>query len=244
MEKTKNTNKNSLRVASFWFCRKVVAEQKVVGWALRRRLSSSLIMYYVLLYYPRFNSKVEENIEAFREKYDPFVGSLKPHIPFMFPVPCDEVVETKLTEHIETVLRNWKPFQIQLRGFTKSWDNWLLLTLKKGNKNAMALHNELYTGILSPYLRKDIEYIPHIGMGLFVKKDAEYNVLDPKKVDFDANLYSQALKEAKSLKINSFDTVDRLFLDKIKVRVDKSLQANAQSRHNLVKTVSSKEIKL
>lgn len=201
-------------------------------------------MYYMLLYYPRFDSEAEENIEAFREKYDPFAGSLKPHIPFIFPVPCNKVEETKLTEHIETVLKNWKPFPIQIRGFTKSWDHWLLLLLKKGNENAIALHDELYTGILSPYLRKDIEYIPHIGMGLFVKKTAEYNVLDPKKVDFDAKLYSQALKEAKSLKINSFDTLDRLFLDKIKVRVTKSPQANAQSRHTLAKTVSSKQIKL
>lgn len=184
-------------------------------------------MHYVLLYYPKFNSKTKENVEAFRKKYDPFVGSLKPHIPFMFPVLCSEVEETKLTEHIEQVLRNWKPFPIQMRGFTKSWDHWLLLLLKKGNENAIALHDELYTGILSHYLRKDIEYIPHIGMGLFVKKNAEYNVLDPKKVDFNAKLYSQALKEAKSLKINSFDTVDRLFLDKIKVRIGKSLQVNA-----------------
>jgi len=201
-------------------------------------------MYYVLLYYPRFDSKAEENIEAFREKYDPFVGSLKPHIPFMFPVPCNKVEETKLTEHIETVLRNWKPFPIQITGLTKSWDHWLLLLLKKGNENAIALHDEIYTGILSPHLRKDINYIPHIGMGLFVKIDAEYNVLNPKKVDFDAKLYSRALKEAKSLKINSFDTLDRLYLEKIKARAGKSLHANTQSKHNLAKTVSSREIKL
>jgi hypothetical protein len=199
-------------------------------------------MYYVLLYYPKFDKKTEENIEAFRKKYDPFAGSLKPHIPFVFPVPCSEVEETKLTNHIETVLRNWKPFPIQIGGFAKSWDHWLLLLLKKGNENAIALHDELYTGILSPYLRKDIEYIPHVGMGLFVKKYASYNVLDPKKVAYDAGLYSQALKEAKSLEINSFDTVDRLFLDKIKV--GKPRRVDVQSRDDLAKTVSSREIKL
>lgn len=153
-------------------------------------------MYYVLLYYPKFDSKAEESIKAFRKKYDPFAGSLKPHIPFMFPVPCCEVEEAKLTEHIETVLRNWKPFQIQIRGFKKSWDHWLLLLLKKGNENAIALHDELYTDILSPFLRKDIEYIPHIGLGLFVKKDAEYSVLDPKRADLDAKLYSHAIERS------------------------------------------------
>lgn len=201
-------------------------------------------MYYTLLYYPKLDKKTEEDIGSFRRKYNPFAGSLRPHIPFVFPVPCGDVEEIKLTEHIETVLKNWKPFPIHIEGFTKSYDHWLLLLLKEGNEKAIALHDELYTGMLSPYLRKDIEYIPHIGIGLFARKGAGYNVLDPKKVDFDAKLYSQALKEAKSLNISSFDTVDRLFLDKITVRVGKSLQANAQSRDNLAKTVSSKEIKL
>jgi hypothetical protein len=192
-------------------------------------------MYYVLLYFPKFDKKTQANIEAFRRKYDPYVGSLKPHIPFVFPVQCGEVEESKLVEHIRAVLKNWRPFSIQMKGFGKSWDYWLFLLLKKGNGNAIALHDALYTGILSPYLRRDVEYIPHIGMGLFVKHTPEYNVLDPKTYNFDAKSYSQALKEAKSLKINSFDTIDRLSLDKINI--------NAQSR-NLARTISSVEIRL
>jgi len=188
--------------------------------------------------------KTEENIKAFRKKYDPFVDSWKPHIPFIFPVACSEIEEAKLAEHIETVLKNWKPFPIHIEGFRKSWDHWLFLLLKKGNEEAIALHDELYTDILSPYLRRDIEYIPHIGIGLFVKKDAGYNVLDPKKVDLNAKLYSQALKEAKSLKIGSFDTVDRLLLEKVIVKAGTSLHTNAPLNHDLTKIVSSKEIKL
>jgi hypothetical protein len=201
-------------------------------------------MYYVLVYYPKFDRKTGENIEAFRRKYDPFVDSWKPHIPFVFPVACSEVDEEKLTEHIETVLKNWKPFSIHVGGFTKSWDHWLFLQLKEGNEEAIALHDELYTGILSPYLRRDIEYIPHIGIGLFVRRDAGYNVLDPKKVEFDAKLHSQALKEAESLKISSFDTVDRLFLTRVIAKVGASLHTRATLNDVLAKIVSSKEIKL
>jgi hypothetical protein len=201
-------------------------------------------MYHVLVYYPKFDRKIEENIEAFRRKYDPYVDSWKPHVPFIFSVPCNEVEEERFAEHVETVLKNWKPFPIQIGGFTKSWDHWLFLLLKKGNEEAIALHDELYTGILSPYLRRDIEYIPHIGIGLFVRKDAGYNVLNPEKVDFDAKLYSQALKEAESLKIDSFDTVDRLFLRKVIVKVGASLHTRATLNDVLIKTVSSKEIKL
>jgi hypothetical protein len=194
-------------------------------------------MYYVLLYYPRFDRKTGEDIEAFRRKYDPFADSWKPHIPFIFPVPCNYIEERKFTEHVETVLKSWKPFPIHIGGFTKSWDHWIFLLLREGNEKAIALHDELYTRILSPYLRRDIGYIPHIGIGLFVRKDCGYNALDPKIVDFDAKLYSQALKEAKSLKIDSFDTVDRLVLTKEILKAGATLHIDRT-------VVSSKEIKL
>jgi 2'-5' RNA ligase len=205
---------------------------------LKERALSSHVMYYVLVYYPKFDRKTEEKIEAFRRKYDPFVDSWKPHVTFMFPVPCNEVEEEKISAHVKAVLKNWKPFPIRIGGFRKSWDHWLFLLLKEGNEEAIALHDELYTGILSSCLRRDIRYIPHIGIGLFVKKDAGYNVLNPKKADFDAQLYSQALKEAKSLKIDSFDAVDKLFLRKV------IINTSAPSNVDLVRFVSSKEIKL
>lgn len=190
-----------------------------------------------LLYYPKFDRRTEESIRAFRMKYDPFVDFWGPHIPFIFPVPCNAVEEGKFMEHVEAVLKNWAPFPIRIGGFAKSWDHWLFLLLKEGNKEAIALHDELYTGAFAPYLRRDIEYIPHIGIGLFVRKDAGYNVLDPKIVDFDAKLFSQALKEAESFKIDSLDIVDRLVVNKVILKTGPSLQMDRL-------LVSSKEIKL
>jgi hypothetical protein len=70
-----------------------------------------------------------------------------------------------------------------------------------------------------------------------VRKDAGYNALDPKIVDFDAKLYSQALKEVESLRIDSFDTVDRLMLNKVILKVGTSLHIDRS-------VVSSREIKL
>jgi hypothetical protein len=93
-------------------------------------------------------------------------------------------------------------------------------------------------------LRRDIEYIPHIGIGLFVKEHAGYDILDPKEVDFDAKRYAQALREAESLKISCHDTVDRLFLRKMSIKVGASLHAQRLPNDVLINTVSSKEIKL
>lgn len=171
--------------------------------------------YYILVYNPKFNERTEENIQAFRRKYDSFVDYWEPHIPFIFKIPCSEIEETELTGHIKSVLKKWKPFHIRIGGFEKSWDHWLLLLLKEGNEKVIALHDELYTGILSSYLRKDIEFIPHIGLALFVRKDSGFNVMDPKVVDFDEKLYHQALAEAESLKIDSSEIIDRLFLNRV-----------------------------
>jgi len=179
-------------------------------------------MYYVLIYNPNFDKKTEENIKTFRRKYDQYADYWKPHITFLFPIPCSKIEETKLAAHIKSVLNRWKSFPIHIEGFTKSWDHWLLLLLKEGNEKAISLHGELYTGVLSPYLRRDIEYIPHIGLALFAKKDAGYNALDPKKVDFDEKLYRQALAEAESLNIDSSDTVNRLFLNRVILKAEKN----------------------
>jgi hypothetical protein len=179
-------------------------------------------MYYGLVYNPEFDKRTKKNIETFRRKYDSFVDYWEPHIPFIFPVPCSEVEETKLIEHIEKVLKRWKPFPIHIEGFTKSRDHWLLLLLKEGNEKVIALHDELYTGILSPYLRKDLEFIPHIGLALFARKDAGYNALDPTVVDFDEKLYRQALAEAESLKMDSSEVIDRLFLNKVILKAKKN----------------------
>jgi hypothetical protein len=90
-----------------------------------------------------------------------------------------------------------------------------LLVLKEGNEKVITLHDELYTGILSPYLRRDLEFIPHIGLALFARRDAGYNALNPKVVDFDEKRYRQALAEAESLKIDSFNIIDRSLLDRV-----------------------------
>jgi 2'-5' RNA ligase len=170
-------------------------------------------VYYILVYNPKFDKRTEDNIEIFRRKYDSFVDYWEPHMSFVFPVPCSEIKETELITHIKSVLKKWKPFRIRIGGFEKSWDHWLLLLLKEGNEKVIALHDELYNGILSSYLRKDIEFVPHIGLALLVSKDSGFNVMDPKVVDFEEKLYHQALAEAESLKIDSSDIVDRLFLN-------------------------------
>jgi len=99
-----------------------------------------------------------------------------------------------------------------LSGFEKSWDNWLFLVLKEGREQVIRLHDELYQGALELYLRKDIEFIPHLGLGLFVKNKADWQLKAPSRLAFDEQVYSSALKEAKSLELDYSCGINKLHL--------------------------------
>lgn len=165
-------------------------------------------MYYGLVYFPNIDSS---HIDQFRIIFDPTYDLIEPHITILFPVP-DTVGIESLVEHIKHVLENWVPFHIHIHGFHKSWDHWLFLTLEEGRDNVLRLNREIYTGILAPYRRDDIEYVPHIGLGLFVKDGADYNLKNPQKLEFDEVKYEIALKEAKALGLDYKCTFDTLHL--------------------------------
>jgi 2'-5' RNA ligase len=168
-------------------------------------------MYYALGFYPQLSPELAESIGTIRKEYDPTADFFKPHITVLFPVPWS-VGEDRLIPHIRNVLSEWRPFDIRLGGFHRSHDHWLFLTLEDGEAQVSRLHQSLYTGILAEYRRDDIEFIPHIGLGLFMKAGSTYNWDNPKASDFDGERYEQALRRAKALPLPSSVTVEKLHL--------------------------------
>lgn len=165
-------------------------------------------IYYGLVYYPE-NEK--ESINKIRQKYDPTFNIIDPHLTIMSPVPF-EVGKLRIINHINHILKNRHPIKIQFCDFKKSWDHWLFLTIKEGESEIKELFMEIYSGILLKYHRKDIEFIPHISLGLFVKNYKQYNLKNPKKLIFDSETFNDALLEAKSI-IRKFNcTIDNLDL--------------------------------
>jgi len=167
------------------------------------------MVFYALVCFPNINTI---KIEAFRKKYDPHYKLIKPHITLIFPIHDQLISKKSLSKHIRSVLNHWKSFEIELQGFTKSWDHWLFLLLKKGNKEMIQLHDELYKGILTPHLRDDIEYIPHISLGHFTKKSIQENQKGPNKVVFDEIKYKLAIKEAQNLNLIYYIKPEKLHL--------------------------------
>jgi 2'-5' RNA ligase len=168
-------------------------------------------MYYGLAYFP----KVEiEGINLIRKKYDPTYGIIDPHLTIMYPVPSS-LSEKRIIKHIDTVLKKWRPFKIHFGGFKKSWDFWLFLTLNKGESEVKRLSMEIYSEFLSEYRREDIEFVPHIGMGLFIKNQKHYDFKNPRKLFFDEKKYQKALSEVKTLGLNFSCVIDNLELVEI-----------------------------
>lgn len=165
-------------------------------------------LYYALVHFPNIDTS---DVQLLRIKYDPTADLIPAHITILFPV-SDEIGEDAFINHIESVLKHWEPFPIRINGLLKSWDHWLFLTLRDGNAEVIRLHNEIYTGILQPYLRTDIEFVPHIGLGLFIREGGKYDYKNPKELEFDEQKYEMALNEANQLDLDYQCVFNKLHL--------------------------------
>jgi 2'-5' RNA ligase len=152
-------------------------------------------MVYALVHYPPVDT---QHIDLLRRKYDPQADLIAPHITLMFPVPS-LIGESSLVSHIENVLSGCRQFPIHIAGLEQSADHYLFLVLQEGRAEIIHLHDRLYTGMLAPYLRTDLPYVPHVTLGSFD----------------DAELCSQALREAERDSLRYQCVVDRLHLVKI-----------------------------
>jgi len=180
---------------------------------LSLNITIEIMVVHAIVHYPEINT---EKIESFRKKYDPTYKLIRAHLTITFGV--DQLVsEQSFSDHVRAVLKHWKPFDIELNGFAKSWDHWLFLILKKGNDKVIRLHDELYGGIFAPYLRTDIQYIPHIGLGEFIEK-GEVDLLKrkrlrlkkPAKIALDEVRYKIALEETRNLGLSYSTKLDKL----------------------------------
>ncbi|MBN3891747.1 MAG: 2'-5' RNA ligase family protein [Nostoc sp. JL31] len=148
-------------------------------------------MSYALVHYPNINT---ENINQIRQKYDPQVDLIEPHITLVFPI-VESISKNNLILHIDSILSKWKTFAICLKGFQKSWDEYMFLMVEEGKVDMVKLHNELYTGILAEYFRENLPFVPHLTLGRFIK---------------DTDKFLQVLEEVQHLDLNY-----RCFVDKV-----------------------------
>jgi 2'-5' RNA ligase len=155
-------------------------------------------MYYVMGFIPRLDPELARSIAAIRDVHDPTAFLIEPHVTVLFPTAVS-IGEARLIDHLESVLRETRPFEIEFGGFSKSHDQWLFLELQQGAEGVRSLYGRIYSGILAT--DRNEGFLPHLGLGLFLKPGATYDYRNPRESDFDGPRYDTALRQAQSLPV-------------------------------------------
>lgn len=159
---------------------------------------------HALVHLPNIDTRA---INALRDQYDPYRDLIDAHIAVIFPVAVDR---DALESHISEILADWSPFTIRLKGLHLSFDQWLFLIVEDGDATLVSLFEALYTGLLAPHRRHDIEYIPHIGLGYFGAE--AYDPTVQSVALLDESRYNEAMRRAEGASLDYETQVDRLTL--------------------------------
>lgn len=120
------------------------------------------------LCYPKLTSEDRRFIDEYRNEYDiPFRDVVAPHFTMVFG--CAEVSESVYREHVHGVAQSQGVIRFTCRYAMPANDDsnnnyYVFLVPDEGYSELSKLHDQLYRGVLAPYLRLDIPYVPHIGI--------------------------------------------------------------------------------
>jgi hypothetical protein len=102
-------------------------------------------------------------IERFRQQHDP-----QAHIPalvyLVYPF-ISSFTALQLVSHVRRVVRHWPIIPATFRYPELLLNEYVLLPVQRGQEAITHLHDKLYQGVLSPYLREDMHYTAHLTLG-------------------------------------------------------------------------------
>jgi 2'-5' RNA ligase len=103
-------------------------------------------------------------IELLRRAYDPLADFIAAHITLVFPFRSS-MSTGALAAHMRRATRDLTPFEVTLREVTGHREEYLFLNVKRGADQLVALHDQLYSGVLTRYHAPDHTFTPHLTVG-------------------------------------------------------------------------------
>ena len=103
-------------------------------------------------------------VEVFRALHDPLATRLAAHVTLVFPF-ASPATDVQLVAHLRRVSRRWPHVPITIAGVGAYAARWVHLRVTRGSEALVELHDRLYRGALSPYLRREFSYEPHVTIG-------------------------------------------------------------------------------
>ncbi|MEQ1516825.1 MAG: 2'-5' RNA ligase family protein [Usitatibacteraceae bacterium] len=106
----------------------------------------------------------DDEIETFRALHDPLALRIRAHVTLVFPFPTN-LTSTQLASHVKRIIGNWPHLPVSFRDIDSIQDEFTILMVRNKAEAVIALHDKLYSGVLKPQLRAEMEYRPHITLG-------------------------------------------------------------------------------
>ena len=103
-------------------------------------------------------------IEAFRVLHDPLARQIPAHVTLVFPFPTN-LTAMQWASHIKRIVGNWPQLPVSFRDIESIQDEFTILMLRDRCESVIALHDKLYSSVLKPFFRAEMEYRPHITLG-------------------------------------------------------------------------------
>lgn len=126
-------------------------------------------MPYLVVAYPKLEQSDFDFIQNYREKNDPrYFSVVDPHITLVFAV--SDIDKDSFVDEVKDKIAGVQPFEFEIKVATINQNDdgkyyHEFLVPDTGYSNIVKLHDKLYSGLFAPYLRFDIDFIPHIGIG-------------------------------------------------------------------------------
>ncbi len=126
-------------------------------------------MSYLVVAYPTITQADFNFIQSYRKQNDlRYFSVIEPHFTLVFPV--DGISQDDFLGEVKAKVTNIQSFDFVANVATINQDDsgdyyHEFLVPDTGYSHIVKLHDVLYSGLFSPYLRFDIDFIPHIGIG-------------------------------------------------------------------------------
>lgn len=138
-------------------------------------------MSYLVIAYPELQQSDLDWIQDYRKQHDKQFSLVKPHVTLVFAI--QDLDKDGFLNEVKQKVSGLKPFDFDLKVATINQDdsgNYYheFLVPDTGYSNIVKLHDKLYSGLFAPYLRFDVDFIPHISIG-----DSEDAQTSKKRVD-------------------------------------------------------------
>jgi hypothetical protein len=138
-------------------------------------------MAFLVITHPEFQQSDFDWIQDYRRQHDKQFSIVDPHFTLVFAV--HDIHKDSFLNEVRQKTEGVHPFDFDLKVATINRDDsgsyyHEFLVPDTGYSNIVKLHDKLYSGLLAPYQRFDVDFIPHISIG-----DSEGAQISKKRVD-------------------------------------------------------------